>query len=55
MISNDTKQTLKNIISGTIIEGKNEWRAHIARVKELPKDYQIVYKEIQKYFFITNY
>ena len=34
-----------------IIEGKNEWRAHIARVKELPKDYQIVYKEIQKYFF----
>jgi Serine/Threonine/Tyrosine Kinase found in polyvalent proteins len=24
MISNDTKQTLKNIISGTIIEGKND-------------------------------
>ena len=34
-----------------IIEGKKEWRAHVARVKELPKDYQIVYKEIQKYFF----
>lgn len=34
-----------------IIEGKKEWRAHIARVKALPKDYQIVYKEIQKYLF----
>lgn len=34
-----------------IIEGKKEWRAHVARVKELPKDYQIVYKEIQKYLF----
>ncbi|MBH5316969.1 DUF1048 domain-containing protein [Paenibacillus sp. GSMTC-2017] len=34
-----------------IIQGKKEWRAHIARVKALPKDYQIVYKEIQKYFF----
>jgi DNA-binding ferritin-like protein (Dps family) len=34
-----------------IIEGKKEWRAHMARVKALPKDYQIVYKEIQKYFF----
>jgi DNA-binding ferritin-like protein (Dps family) len=34
-----------------IIEGKKEWRAHMARVKELPKDYQIVYKEIQKYLF----
>lgn len=34
-----------------IIEGKKEWRAHMARVKKLPKDYQIVYKEIQKYFF----
>lgn len=32
-----------------IIEGKREWRAHVARVKALPKDYQIVYKEIQKY------
>ncbi|SCY21928.1 DUF1048 domain-containing protein [Alkaliphilus peptidifermentans] len=34
-----------------IIEGKKEWRAHVARVKGLPQDYQIVYKEIQKYFF----
>lgn len=34
-----------------IIEGKKEWRAHMARVKELPQDYQIVYKEIQKYLF----
>ncbi len=34
-----------------ILQGKKEWRAHVARVKELPKDYQIVYKEIQKYLF----
>ncbi|MHC1683967.1 MAG: DUF1048 domain-containing protein [Clostridiaceae bacterium] len=34
-----------------IIEGKKEWRAHVACVKALPKDYQIVYKEIQKYLF----
>ena len=34
-----------------IIEGKREWRAHVARVKALPKDYQIVYEEIQKYLF----
>ncbi|MCK6078170.1 DUF1048 domain-containing protein [Paenibacillus silvae] len=34
-----------------IIEGKKEWRAHVARVKGLPQDYQIVYKEIQKYLF----
>jgi DNA-binding ferritin-like protein (Dps family) len=34
-----------------IIEGKKEWRAHVARVKALPPDYQIVYKEIQKYLF----
>lgn len=34
-----------------IIEGKKEWRAHMERVKALPQDYQIVYKEIQKYFF----
>jgi DNA-binding ferritin-like protein (Dps family) len=34
-----------------IIEGKKEWRAHVGRVKALPKDYQIVYKEIQKYLF----
>lgn len=34
-----------------IIEGKKEWRAHVSRVKALPQDYQIVYKEIQKYFY----
>ena len=34
-----------------IIEGKKVWRAHVARVKILPQDYQIVYKEIQKYLF----
>ena len=34
-----------------IIEGKKEWKAHVARVKALPKDYQFVYKEIQKYLF----
>ena len=34
-----------------IIEGKKEWRAHMARVKTLQKDYQIVYKEIQKYLY----
>ncbi len=34
-----------------IIEGKKKWRAHVARVKALPKDYQIVYKDIQKYLF----
>jgi len=34
-----------------IIEGKKEWRAHVTRIKALPKDYQIVYKEIQKYLF----
>jgi DNA-binding ferritin-like protein (Dps family) len=34
-----------------IIEGKKKWRAHMARVKALPPDYQIVYREIQKYLF----
>ena len=34
-----------------IIEGKKQWRAHVARVKALPADYQIVYKEIQRYLF----
>ncbi|MEV4571426.1 DUF1048 domain-containing protein [Nonomuraea sp. NPDC049419] len=34
-----------------IIEGKKQWRAHMARVKALPPDYEIVYKEIQKYYF----
>ncbi|MGW4058019.1 DUF1048 domain-containing protein [Amycolatopsis sp. NPDC004747] len=34
-----------------IIEGKKQWRAHLARVKALPPDYQIVYQEMQKYLF----
>lgn len=34
-----------------MIEYKRAWRAHTARVKDLPKDYQVVYKEIQKYLF----
>jgi DNA-binding ferritin-like protein (Dps family) len=34
-----------------VIEGKKQWRAHLARVKALPPDYQIVYKEIQRYLF----
>ena len=34
-----------------IIEGKKQWRAHVARVKALPPDYQIVYQEIQRYLF----
>lgn len=34
-----------------IVEGKRQWRAHLARVKALPPDYQIVYKKMQKYLF----
>lgn len=34
-----------------IIDGKKEWKAHMARVKALPQDYQIVYKELQKYLY----
>jgi DNA-binding ferritin-like protein (Dps family) len=34
-----------------VIEGKKQWRAHMARVKALPPDYRIVYKEMQRYFF----
>ena len=34
-----------------IIEGKKQWRAHMARVKALPPDYQIVYKQMQRYLF----
>jgi DNA-binding ferritin-like protein (Dps family) len=34
-----------------IIEGKRQLRAHMARVKALPQDYRIVYKEIQRYLF----
>lgn len=34
-----------------IIQSKKQWWAHVARVKALPQDYQIVYKEIQRYLF----
>ena len=34
-----------------IIEGKRQWRAHVARVKALLPDYRIVYKEMQRYLF----
>ena len=34
-----------------VVEGKKQWRKHMARVNMLPHDYQIVYKEIQKYLF----
>lgn len=36
---------------GDIIEGKKQWRAHVARVKALPPDYRIVYLEMQGYLF----
>jgi DNA-binding ferritin-like protein (Dps family) len=34
-----------------IIDGKKQWRAHMGRVKALPREYQIVYHEIQKYLY----
>ncbi len=34
-----------------VIKGKKQWRAHMARVRALPPDYRIVYKEIQRYLF----
>jgi DNA-binding ferritin-like protein (Dps family) len=34
-----------------IIEGKKQWRAHMARVKAFPPDYQVVYEEMQRYLF----
>ena len=34
-----------------VIEGKKRWRAHRARVQALPRDYQVVYAEIQRYYF----
>ncbi len=37
-----------------IIEGRKKWRAHMAHVKVLPKDYRIVYKEIRRYLFKTG-
>ena len=29
---------------GEVLEGKRQWRAHMARVKALPADYRIVYE-----------
>ncbi len=43
-------RSVKDVL-GDDIKGKKEWRVHVARVKALPKDFQIVYKEIQKYLF----
>ena len=34
-----------------IIEGKKEWYSLQNAVKKLSKDYSIVYKEIQRYYF----
>lgn len=34
-----------------IIAGKRQWRAHQARVRRLPRDYQVVYQETQRYLF----
>lgn len=34
-----------------LIEQKKQWRAHTRRVKSLPRDYRIVYSEMQKYLF----
>ena len=34
-----------------VIDGKRRWRAHMARIRALPADYQIVYEEMQKYLF----
>ena len=34
-----------------IFEEKRRWKAFMTRVGKLPEDYQIVYKEIQKYLF----
>lgn len=37
-----------------IIGDKKEWRAMEARAKALPKDYQIVYREIQQYIWKSS-
>ena len=33
------------------VDSRKEWRAHMRRVKRLPRDYRLVYKEMQKYLF----
>ena len=37
-----------------MIQQKKQWHAHIRRVKRLPRDYQIVYHEMQKYIFLIG-
>jgi len=37
-----------------IIGDKKEWRAMEARAKALPKDYQVVYHEIQQYLWKSS-
>lgn len=37
-----------------IIEQKKKWRAHVRRVRSLPRDYRIVYGEIQRYLFLLG-
>lgn len=37
-----------------MIQQKKQWRAHMRRIKRLPRDYQIVYHEMQKYIFLIG-
>lgn len=34
-----------------ILAQKRQWRAHVRRIKALPRDYQIVYEQMQNYLF----
>ncbi|WP_054735453.1 DUF1048 domain-containing protein [Secundilactobacillus similis] len=34
-----------------LMADKQAWRAHVAAVHDLPRDYEVVYLEIQKYVF----
>ena len=35
----------------SFMDDKRAWRTHMAAVHALPREYEIVYLEIQKYFF----
>ena len=37
-----------------LIQQKKQWRAHMRRVEKLPRDYQVVYLEMQKYIFLIG-
>ena len=37
-----------------MIQQKKLWRAYMRRVRKLPRDYQIVYHEMQKYIFLIG-